>query len=46
MRLDGLIVELGGGEGGGVIFKTFLVGSVDHVIYRDYILNRRFFYLL
>ena len=27
-------------------FETFLGGSVDHVIYRDYIVNRRFFYLL
>ena len=27
--------------GGGV--KTFLVGSVDHIIYRDYIVNRRSF---
>ena len=25
------------------IFKTFLEGSVDHVIYRDYIVNRCFF---
>ena len=24
-------------------FKTILEGSVDHVIYRDYIVNRRFF---
>ena len=29
--------------GGGVFFKTFLEGSVDRVIYRDYIVNRRFF---
>ena len=28
-------------RGGG--FKTFLEGSLDHVIYRDYIVNRRFF---
>ena len=28
-------------------FETlFLEGSVDHVIYRDYIVNRCFFYLL
>ena len=25
-------------------FKTFLEGSVEHVIYRDYIMNRRFFF--
>ena len=25
------------------IFKTFLEGSVDHIIYRDYIANRRSF---
>ena len=30
----------------GGFFKTFLEGSVDRVIYRDYIVNRRFFYLL
>ena len=24
-------------------FKTFLEGSADHVIYRDHIMNRRFF---
>ena len=24
-------------------FETFLEGSVDHIIYRDYIVNRRFF---
>ena len=29
--------------GGGV--KTFSDGSVDHVIYRDYVVNWRFFYL-
>ena len=28
------------------IFKTFLGGSVNRVIYWDYIVNRRFFYLL
>ena len=28
------------------IFETFLEGAVDHVIYRDYIVNRHFFYLL
>ena len=39
IRLDGLIVEFGGGG----FFETFLEGSVDHIIYRDYILNRRFF---
>ena len=27
----------------GGFLKTFLEGSVDHVIYRDYIVNRRFF---
>ena len=27
----------------GGFFKTFLEGSVDRVIYRDYIVNRRFF---
>ena len=27
----------------GVFFKTFLEGSVDHIIYRDYKVNRRFF---
>ena len=25
-------------------FETFLEGSVDHIIYRNYILNRRFFF--
>ena len=30
----------------GGIFETFLEGSVDHIIYRDYIVNRRFCYLL
>ena len=30
----------------GGFFETFLEGSVDRVIYRDYIVNRRFFYLL
>ena len=30
----------------GGIFETFLEGSVDHVFYRNYIVNRRFFYLL
>ena len=24
--------------------KTFLEGSVDHIVYRDYIVNRRFFF--
>ena len=28
---------------GGGFFKTFLEGSVDHVIYRDYVVNRRSF---
>ena len=28
---------------GGGLFKTFLEGSVDRVIYRDYIVNRRSF---
>ena len=27
-------------------FETFLKGFVDHIIYRDSIVNRRFFYLL
>ena len=31
-----------GGRGG----ETFLEGSVEHNIYRDYVVNRRFFYLL
>ena len=39
--LDGLIVGLGGGGS-----KTVLEGSVNRVIYRDYIVNRRLFYLL
>ena len=30
-------------EFGGDFLKTFLEGSVDRVIYRDYIVNRRFF---
>ena len=30
-----------GGKGG--FFKSFLEGSVDHIIYRGYIVNRRFF---
>ena len=30
--------------GGGGFFETFLEGSVEHVIYRDYIMNRRFFF--
>ena len=38
IRLDGLIVELFGD-----FLKTFLEGSVDLIIYRDYIVNRRFF---
>ena len=28
---------------GGGDFKTLLEGSVDHIIYRDYIVNRRSF---
>ena len=32
--------NLGRGRG---IFETFLEGSVEHIIYRDYIVNRRFF---
>ena len=28
----------------GGFFDTFLKGSVDHIIYRDYIVNRRFFF--
>ena len=31
---------------GGDFFETFLEGSVDHIIYRDYIVNLLFFYLL
>ena len=31
---------------GGIFKKTFLEGSVDLIIYRDSIVNRRFFYLL
>ena len=27
--------------GGGIFFETFLEGSVDHITYRDYIVNRR-----
>ena len=27
----------------GDFFKTFLEGSVEHIIYRDYVVNRRFF---
>ena len=38
IRLEGLIVEFGGG-----FFQTFLEGSVDRVIYRDYIVDRRSF---
>ena len=33
-----------GAGGGGDFVKTFLEGSVDHVIYRDYIGNRRFLF--
>ena len=29
--------------GGGDFFETFLEGSVDHIIYRDFIANRRSF---
>ena len=29
--------------GGGGFFETFLEGSVDHIIYRDGLVNRRFF---
>ena len=32
--------------GGGGFFETFFEGSVDLIIYRDYVVNRRFFYLL
>ena len=28
------------GEGGEIFTKTFLKGSVDHVIYRNYLVNR------
>ena len=41
IRLDGLIVDFFY-----FIFETFLEGSVDRDIYRDYIVNRRLFYLL
>ena len=46
IRLDGLVVDfvvvvVASGEGG--FLKTFLEGSVDHIIYRDYTVNRRFF---
>ena len=34
---------LGGWGWGGVFFTTFLEGSVDHVIYKDYIVNWHFF---
>ena len=27
----------------GGFFETFLEGSVDHIVYKDYIVNRRFF---
>ena len=30
----------------GGFFETFLGGSVDLIIYRDYIVNRRFFYFI
>ena len=30
----------------GGIFKTFLEGSVDRVIYKNYIVNRRFLFTL
>ena len=30
--------------GGGGFFETFLEGSMDNIIYRDYIVNRRFFF--
>ena len=40
IRLDDLIVELYCGL---KKKKFFLEGFVDHVIYRDYIVNRRFF---
>ena len=45
MSLDGLIVEFFFFFflGGGFLKKTFLQTSVDRVIYRDYIVNRRFF---
>ena len=38
VRLDGLIVNFWGD-----FLKTVLQGSVDHIIYRDYIVNRRSF---
>ena len=36
-------MEFGGLEGKKNPKKNFLEGSVDHVIYRDYTVNRRFF---
>ena len=39
IRLDGLICGIFLG-----FFRTFLEGSVDHIIYGDYIMNRRFFF--
>ena len=39
--MNSLIVEFGGFWGD--FLKTFLEGSADHVIYRDYIMNQRFF---
>ena len=32
-------------EFGGNFLETFLEGSVDHIIYRDYLVNQRFFFL-
>ena len=47
MTLNGLIVEfLFVCVGGGVGIETCLEGSVDNVIYRDYIVNRSSFIFL
>ena len=46
IRLDGLVVDfvvVVVASGGGGFLKTFLEGSVDHIIYRDYTVNRRSF---
>ena len=42
MRMWGVVVGVFFFFGGG-FFKTFLEGSMDHIIYRDYIANRRSF---
>ena len=33
-----------GGRGKGLLLKTFLEECVDHIIYRDYVVNRSFFF--